>query len=89
MRQKNIQSPCMLSVMAPDSCLHSCHINTMTATTAAITEPASASAVAMTTNTFTNTTVAAINNPTTCAATICYYNFTAILVTATTTVSAS
>ena len=86
---KNIQSPCMLSVMAPDSCLHSCHINTTTATTAAITEPASASAVAMTTNTFTNTTVAAINNPTTCAATICYYNFTAILVTATTTVSAS
>ena len=52
------------------------------------TESAGASAAAATADTFTNTTVAAINNPTACAATICYDNLTAILVTTTTAVSA-
>ena len=85
---KNIQSPCILSVMAPDSCLLSCYISLTTATTAAGTESAGASAAAATADTFTNTTVAAINNPTACAATICYDNLTAILVTTTTAVSA-
>ena len=74
--------------MAPESCLHSCYINITTATTADEIESASASAADITADTFTNTTVAAINNPTTCAATIRYYNLTAILVTTTPTVSA-
>lgn len=54
---KNIQSPCVLSVVAPNSCLHSCYINITTATTAAITESASAGAAALPTDTFTNTTL--------------------------------
>lgn len=86
---KNIQSPCVLSGVAPDSCLHSCYINITTATTAAITESASAGAAALPTDTFTSTTAAAVKSPTPCAATVSYCNFPAILVTTTTPVSAS